>query len=59
MPRWIRRAEDYLLHLAGLNLQVWAANASFFLLISAFPAVMLLMTLLQWLARKKVSHYEE
>ena len=49
MPRWIRRAEDYLLHLAGLNLQVWAANASFFLLISAFPAVMLLMTLLKLL----------
>lgn len=47
--RWLPWAAAYIRRLAGLDLQLYAANASFFLLISAFPAAMLLMTLLKFL----------
>lgn len=47
--RWLRWVKSFVCHLRELDLQIYAANASFFLLISAFPAVMLLMTLLKFL----------
>ena len=49
MISWLRRVCIQVKHLLELNLQLYASNASFFLLISAFPAAMLLVTLLRFL----------
>ncbi len=49
MPKLISRVCSFTRDLSRLQLTVHAANASFFLLISAFPAVMLLMTLMKFL----------